>query len=229
VYDDLTQQTTAPEGYPSLHYGITGKNNAVSNTLININYYCNISLNSTFSSVEINSAENTHVYNNVFYGVNPNSDAFSGQIYLSGSIKDCSIKNNIFYNNNVFAHNNYWPCIYSTFEPDKSTIDINYNLYYNVDVTNMYFNLQGNGGPYYLNGWNVYKARMGWDKNSLIASNPLVVSSSDMHLLGNSPAIGAGIYVHLSKDFDGKQYKNPPSLGVYEWNTKETPTLLNKR
>ena len=221
VYDDLTQQTVAPEGYPSLHYGITGKDNSVNTTLININYYCNISLNSTFSSVEINSAENTNVYNNVFYGVNPNSDAFSGQIYLSGSMKNCSIKNNIFYNNNVFTHNNYWPCIYSTFEPDKATIDIDYNIYYNVDNTNMYFNLQGSGGPFYLNELNDYKTVTGWDKHSILSSDPLVMSPSDMHLQLVSPGIGAGITVsQVITDIEGNDFSNPPNIGCYA-----TPTL----
>jgi uncharacterized repeat protein (TIGR02059 family) len=221
VYDDLTQQTTAPEGYPSLHYGITGKRNSKNVTLVNINYYCNISLNSTFSSVEINSAENTNVYNNVFYGVNPNSDAFSGQIYLSGSMKNCSIKNNIFYNNNVFAHNSYWPCIYSTYEPDKATIDIDYNIYYNVDNTNMYFNLQGSGGPFYINDLNDYKTVTGWDKHSIMSSDPLVVSPSDMHLQTISPGIGAGITVSQVKtDIEGNDFSNPPNIGCYA-----TPTL----
>jgi len=40
---------------------------------------------------------------------------------------------------------------------------------------------------------------------------------TDLHLLGNSPAIGRGKRIALiQKDFEGKKYNNPPSIGALE-------------
>ena len=57
---------------------------------------------------------------------------------------------------------------------------------------------------------------MGTGTNS-ITSNPLFVSvaQKDFHLLSSSPAIGAGIDVGLSADFEGNTYSNPPNIGCY--------------
>jgi uncharacterized repeat protein (TIGR02059 family) len=59
-----------------------------------------------------------------------------------------------------------------------------------------------------------------------ITSNPLFVSAAakDFHLQSSSPAIGAGIDVGLSADFDGNAYGNPPNMGCYS-STGVAPSL----
>jgi len=54
-----------------------------------------------------------------------------------------------------------------------------------------------------------------------VKADPLFVSATDYHLQEGSPAIAAGIWVGLLKDFENKDYYNPPSLGVYEIGTAE--------
>ena len=44
---------------------------------------------------------------------------------------------------------------------------------------------------------------------------------TDYHLQEGSPAIGAGMWVDLLKDYEDKDFYNPPSFGVYETGTAE--------
>jgi len=50
-------------------------------------------------------------------------------------------------------------------------------------------------------------------------SDPLLVDSAglDWHLQSGSPAIGTGIDMGITEDYDGSPYNSPPSLGAYEY------------
>ncbi len=214
IYETENQHTVAPEGYSMAHIGINGKETA--NSFTNIMVYANISVAPTQPSIIIYNGQNIKVYNNTLYGCNQNSDAFNGQLYLHGKTHDCEIKNNIFYNNNDFSRNSYWPCIYSTFETDFESVDVDYNLYYIEDENNMLFNIQGSGGPYYSNEWDSYLNTIGWDSHSQEPQDPLFVSPTDYRLKEGSPAIGEGLAVGLEYDYMGNSFNNPPSIGAIE-------------
>ncbi len=63
-------------------------------------------------------------------------------------------------------------------------------------------------------------------QNNIIA-NPLFVSASDFHLQSGSPAIGAGLSIaSITTDFEGSASKNPPSIGVYEYNSSTPEPVL---
>ncbi|MDZ7739356.1 MAG: right-handed parallel beta-helix repeat-containing protein [Bacteroidales bacterium] len=224
IYETEEQHTDAPEGYAMAHIGITGKENA--NRFTNVMVYANISVSPTQPSIILNHAQDIKIYNNTIYGSNQNSDEFNGQLYMQGTTNNCEVKNNIFYNNNDFSRNNFWPCIYSTYETDLASIDVDYNLYYIEDENNMLFNLQGSGGAYYMNDWNSYLNTIGWDAHSQEPQDPMFVSPTDYRLKDGSPAIGEGLDVGLEYDFAGNFFNSPPSLGAIEGNVVSVPGLL---
>lgn len=224
IYETEGQHTDAPEGYAMAHIGITGKENA--DRFFNVMVYANISVAPTQPAIILNHAQNIAIYNNTFYGCNPNSDEFNGQLYLQGTTHNCEVKNNIFYNNNNFSRNNFWPCIYSTFETDIESVDVDYNLYHIEDEANMLFNLQGNGGSYYMNDWDSYLNTTGWDVHSQEPQDPMFVSSTDYRLKDGSPAIGEGLDVGLEYDYAGNFFNSPPSIGAIEGNVVSVPGLL---
>jgi hypothetical protein len=127
----------------------------------------------------------TYIWNNVFIG-----PCLSGQCSLeiqvmNGAQCHVDVRNNIFYSDG------------------SRELEIeNGQSASNVTLSNNVF----------------YKAasNMGTGTNS-ITSNPLFVSvaQKDFHLLSSSPAIGAGIDVGLSADFEGNAYSNPPNIGCY--------------
>jgi peptidoglycan hydrolase-like protein with peptidoglycan-binding domain len=219
IYEDLTQDGV---GYGNVdHISVIGKANA--NNFVNVYVYDNIIKNSVGSGLLLNRAENVHVYNNVFYGRNQISDIFSSQIYVEES-SDCEIKNNIFYNNanaQVSPTNGRYQAFLYFYNVDWSTInfDVDYNLYYNTDPSNVYaWTLSGNGGGHLVGSWSTYRSKTGWDTHSPTPQqDPLFTSSDDYHLKSNSPANGKGVTISgVIKDYDGKTYSNPPSIGAYE-------------
>jgi len=59
---------------------------------------------------------------------------------------------------------------------------------------------------------------LGWEVNSPVPADPLFVSPTDYHLKEGSPAIHKGISApFILKDFDGRDYNNPPSIGAFEY------------
>jgi hypothetical protein len=71
-----------------------------------------------------------------------------------------------------------------------------------------------------------FRAASGKDLHSL-NKDPRFVSTSDYHLLSNSPAIGAGAPVGLTTDFDGNAVPkgSAPDIGAYEHTlTPQAPT-----
>jgi uncharacterized repeat protein (TIGR02059 family) len=116
------------------------------------------------------------------------------------------IKNNIFYNNNTHIAT-----------ASGNPISINYNLF-------------GGTGNWIWGGspkatFALWKTASAGDVNSINA-DPLFYSSLDFHLRPSSPCIGAGINVGLTTDYDGNTSKNPPSIGVYEYDSKPASAVM---
>ena len=118
--------------------------------------------------------------------------------------------------NNIFDS----PTTYHIFQyPTNPGVDlsIDYNLYYPA-MSSTYF---------YAGG---YKTFAQWqaltpsrDANSVV-SNPLFVSSSDLHLQSGSPARDAGANVGLVSDYAGAMVPsgNAPDIGAYEYISSST-------
>ena len=107
---------------------------------------------------------------------------------------DLFVRNNIIAGFNVFA-------VY--FEGGPITnVSVENNIYYNNDS-----NTANSESATITNKI---------EKNNRII-NPLFVSTTDFHLQGTSPAIGAGIKVGLTTDMDSVKWSDPPSIGAYEY------------
>jgi len=124
-----------------------------------------------------------------------------GILYSGDSI---TIKNNIFYGSRDYLVSMY-----------------DYSLPYLSFDNNCYY---PRGSEYYgrvfytdycssLADW---QTATGQEPNA-IANDPLFVSATNYHLQGGSPCIGAGISLGITSDFDKWQWKNPPSIGAYEY------------
>jgi uncharacterized repeat protein (TIGR02059 family) len=99
-----------------------------------------------------------------------------------------------------------------------------YNLFYNTDESQTLISWHSIG--YALSQWAPYKTVSRQDANSPIPSDPSFVSSSDYHLKAGSHAIGTGVNMGLKTDYDGNAFKNPPSIGAYEYDSKPTIQVL---
>lgn len=65
------------------------------------------------------------------------------------------------------------------------------------------------------------------ESSPINGQNPLFVSNTNFSLQTGSPAIGKGLYIpNLPVDMNGLSYKNPPSIGAYEY-YGSSATLLN--
>jgi hypothetical protein len=114
---------------------------------------------------------------------------------------------NIIIRNNIIQDFDYAP-IYAYTQTGAETIDIlsiENNIFYNTGNSNL---------PRYSEIIPTHNTT----RNNIISS-PRFISSTDFHLKKGSPAIGKGLKINsLTRDFDGKKFKDAPSIGVYEFN-----------
>jgi hypothetical protein len=133
--------------------------------------------------------------NNTIYAGAEGVAANSGLRFdFPGPCTDLYVRNNIIEGFNVFA-------IYFGGKPIERA-SVENNIFYNNAS-----NTADSGGTTITSKT---------EKNNRIV-NPSFVSSSDFHLQGTSPAIGAGIDVGLVTDKDGVVWNKPPSIGAYEY------------
>jgi len=114
-----------------------------------------------------------------------------------GNITGVNIKNNII--NGQFLR----PIQFTTnVTPTITNMDINNNIFFGQGNTNISYS----GAITYTN----------LDDTGNIVDNPDFISSSNFHLQGGSPGIGAGVNVGLTLDYEGNLWLDPPDLGVYQ-------------
>jgi len=161
----------------------------------------NIFLNTSTSAIHIEQSQNTGIYNNLFYH-NQKGITTQGPVWTA--------KNNIFCLSEgeiAFA---------------KSGIISDYNLY-DSETNNMF----GDG----LSSLNAYQT-LSLDVNSMVADpgflNP---AAGDFRLTEESPAVGSGKWIHDYSDFEDRAFKNPPSIGPYEFfqnSTEPVDTIVTE-
>lgn len=116
-------------------------------------------------------------------------------VSLSSSTAECNaqIENNI-----IESASQYY--VSFTGEASPGDVTINYNLYYPTNTS-------------YL--------PTGTHNANSITADPLFAPGS-FRLLSSSPARGAGTDVGLSVDYAGRAWRNPPSIGAYEYGANAT-------
>lgn len=219
IFDDDNVILDQIEGFKSI--GIFAEKDGVG-SISNIYIYNNIIKNTTFNAIYFHDILSSYIYNNVFYGVNPNlEEAFNAFVQIAGA-SNCKIFNNIFYNNVNSTINPAFSCLQIS---SSGTIKSDYNLFYFTDPKAISC-IRWVGTPkvvYSIADWEQYKKETGQDIHSPAPGNPVFVSLTDYHLTDASPAVGSGTFVGLTTDFEGKLYYNPPSIGAFEFEGRTIP------
>jgi hypothetical protein len=188
-YDNMTSASGNFWVYSNIFENTGNADNSYSNA---------IQIGSRLGDYTPTALSNIYIYNNV---IDAGKTTYSGiNVRVIGDITNLNIRNNIF--NDGFSY-----AIRFTTDrtPTITGLNINNNIYY------------GTGGTVSYSPSITYTSRD--DSDNLPGTNPLFVSSSDFHLQSGSPAIGAGTYVGLSRDYDNRLWNNPPSIGAYERTT----------
>ena len=165
--------------------------------------------------------EDCHIVNNV---ITASGDYMTGLYAAAGitlpagvTTDDFEVKNNII---TGFTYSgSYKAPIICWGTTPNTNVEIDNNLIYNCSNSNnvLFSTMPGGGGGTYVAG-------SGYSETDNIkGQNPLFVGGSpyDYHLQEESPAIAAGTWVDVLKDFEDKDYYDPPSQGIYETGTTE--------
>lgn len=154
--------------------------------------------------------DNINIWNNVIIAASGSNSALAGIFLPSGDeVTNISIRNNIiqgFYTAPIYAN-----------QSSYGTIDI-------MSVENNLFYQNGNSNvPLYIHP---VPTNLTPDNNNI--GNPYFVGGTDFHLTSLSLlAIGEGINVGLTYDYDGELWNMIPSIGAYEYGVKAStvPTV----
>jgi hypothetical protein len=207
---------------PTVENIIIAEQGTLTGSISDVYIYNNIFKNPNYYSILLEHASSINIYNNTFYADNPAATTLNGGFVGMSGPGSYTIKNNIFYNNISHSTNANFRCL--TVASTSGTAISDYNLFYNTDESQTLVSWHSTG--YTLSQWATYKTVSGQDAHSPTPDNPLFVSSSDYHLRAGSPAIGTGVNIGLKSDHDGNPYKNPPSIGAYEYNSKPASTVI---
>jgi hypothetical protein len=216
VYDDPAGKAFSQTLFAQGPHGGTGQ-------ISGLYIYNNIFKFPSGMGVSLEDVDGSFIYNNTFYGNNTNHSP-TYHVFYDDGCTSAKIKNNIFYTLLATDASGSGAGIVSV-NTDTKQIDADYNLYYRIN--NSVRIVYVNGFSYFMNGISNIRSSLGWEKNSPIPADPKFVSSSDFRLQSGSPAIGKGINVTVSdgsttitleKDYNGRFYNNPPSIGASEGN-----------
>lgn len=148
------------------------------------------------------SGTNTFYHNSVYIGGSPITGVGPSYAFYSSIITNSRIvRDNIFFNgrsNSGATGRNYVVSVGGT-SANPAGLTINNNLYF-ANGTGAVFGFFNSTDVSNLAGW---QTAVGQDANS-INSNPLYVSTTDLHLQAGSPAINIAANVGVTKDFDNK-------------------------
>jgi len=227
-YED-ENRVTAGTAFIQLVSGVAG-----SGVIDNISIYNNLFKFTDGSAItSYFDTDHLYVYNNTFYGfTKTRTDELTfikfDNVYNGNK---SFVKNNIFYNNAVYATANYAISIF-LFEDmndaysDKDDIVADHNLYFNTDAeTKLILSWNDPHNWYTMSQWSTMKSAMGWEPNSPDPADPMFVKAPDiLNLDSISPAIQKGITIGTIKtDYTNKVYKEPPSIGAFEFWPNEVP------
>lgn len=177
-----------------------------------------------------NKWSNIHVYNNIAEncGYNNTTD-WVNVISFSLAGNTSTAKDIFFYNNLIESNSIHHTTAIKLMTATGARID-NFRIKNNIIVGhhngtflnvvnngtidslfvdhNLLFDNSGNNNPVFSGNPVTYTFL-----NNLQGLDPLFVSDTDFHLQSNSPAIGAGINVGLTVNYDGVSYSDPPNIG----------------
>jgi uncharacterized repeat protein (TIGR02059 family) len=206
------------------HMDMQNNNRTFSNFIIRNNIFDD---QDTYSNADCNQIlmqnsggtafDEIYVYNNLF--IRPKLYG----ILEEGTIGQTYIWNNVFIGPSQLGQ----CCLEIQAMNGQSHADVRNNIFYSTGRRELEIE-NGQSAAYvtlYNNCFYNATSNMGYGTD-YITSNPLFVSAAakDFHLQSSSPAIGAGIDVGLSADFDGNAYGNPPNMGCYS-STGVAPSL----
>ena len=142
------------------------------------------------------------VYNNTFYG------SAVSCLYIENFTGTVTAKNNIF-DSTVSGI-----CLVVTAGAAASDLHLDYNCYYRPTGVMITYD----GTNYGLADFATYQAAKSQDADS-IATEPLLTSATDFHLLSTSPCINAGVNVGLTTDYAGNRVPQGAGvdIGAYEY------------
>jgi len=189
-------------------------------TITNVYIYNNIFKGGTVSLMAKETSD-SYIYNNTFYGLNQNTEQPQDICHLN-FYTDCeniTIKNNIFYGDVDNETNYIAPAIILDTGQDWGDFTVDYNLYFMTDAT-QYFMLKYGTGAYTMAQWATYKSASGYDANSPTPVDPSFTDApTDLTLAEGSPAIGTGIGVGITTDYNGDAVNDPPDIGAYAYDS----------
>ena len=178
--------------------------------------YNNQFINTVTAAIFMENIEGMFIVNNTFTSAQSGFNSFYYITANSGTVNLTSM-NNIFFNH---ANTGYKIPIEGagTLSPTFDTAD--YNLFYDVDITNFNsFIYHDIGANYRYTQWNDIQA-LGLEVNSPTPSFPCFIDSvSNLRLKSSSPAIGTGTPVSfITTDYDGNiRDSTNPSIGAFEF------------
>jgi hypothetical protein len=222
IYDDITETLDGVESHGADGIFIGGGTG-----LTNIYIYNNLVKNTTKFALEINYSQSVYVYNNTFYGVNPNVPEFGlGLVGLLNSA-NCTFKNNILYNNaSSVGGTRHYACLVLSGAGNTMTSD--YNLFYNTDATQRMFYWKIWQNDYTVSQWATYKSTSSQDAHSPTPADPLFTASSVYTLQSHSPAAGVGVVINdYTTDYNGVAISSTPNLGAFQTTTSTIPVYVS--
>lgn len=95
---------------------------------------------------------------------------------------------------------------------DLTDAVLDYNLYNSTYI--------GRIGSTDYSSISLWRSASGDDTNS-VSDDPLLTSASDWHLTTGSPAIGGGLEIGYTTDYDLVSFESPPAIGAYEYVEEE--------
>ncbi len=213
---DPTVDLGAAESFNSNHiWTDTNPDGALTNFV----FFNNVFTHCHGKGLTVNGITNASVFFNTFYGVNPTLANYQAQLYLSGTVGNVVVRNNVFYNDVDPAFNPYFFCVKADVG-QMPEIDMDRNLFFSSLPDASIVDIVGITGSYTMSEWDTYRSETGWDANSPAPQDPDFIDApaGDLHLGSISPARGAGELIPgIAEDFDGQPRSDPPSLGAYSF------------
>jgi hypothetical protein len=211
VRDNFIKNVTKKTVTQGHGIAISGENNDSFGSRTGFRVYGNIIVNAEGAGISSNNKDLVEVYNNVIYSCGtglrfavmnaPLAVAVLNNMVVAPRERfvDVTADPNVSWPNVTWNNNLYWPVPYSTAVFDTV-------LTHRVT-------------------FDQYRRVLGWDQNAVTA-DPLFVAESpqgpaDFHLLGTSPAIGAGANVGINQDYAGNSVPciqgGVADIGAYEY------------